>query len=135
MIYAVIAAMFLGSAVLACFIIKSQIPFPWRVLFNVIFLLLSGAFVVLTGLEETSLLVYILLFVLTLLGILTRLAAPPVLNFIGRLLANIQKQEYTNQTYEQLMRDGHRMYFCVWLFATLKVWLYILLGMSLFGWI
>lgn len=129
--YVAIIFVFLGSAVLAYLITKKRIAFWCKVWWNVFFLLISGALMLTTGIRETTLLIYALLFPITLLGILMRMFTPVVLNLIGNILSKIQNQVYEKQNYEQMMQDGHRMFFCVLMFTTLKVLLYVALLMSI----
>ena len=128
--YVAMIFVFFGSSVLAYLITKKRIAFWHKVLSNVFFLLVSGALMLITGVRETTLLVYALLCPITLLGILTRIFTPLVLNLIGNILSKIQNQVYEKQNYEQIMQDGHRMFFCVLLFTTLKVLLYVALLLS-----
>ena len=128
--YVAMIFVFFGSSVLAYLITKKRIAFWCKVLSNVFFLLVSGALMLITGVRETTLLIYALLFPITLLGILTRIFTPLVLNLIGNILSKIQNQVYEKQNYEQIMQDGHRMFFCVLLFTTLKVLLYVALLLS-----
>ena len=128
--YVAMIFVFFGSAVLAYLITKKRIAFWCKVLCNVFFLLVSGALMLITGVRETTLLIYALLFPITLLGIVMRIVTPVVLNLIGNILSKIQNQAYEKQNYEQIMQDGHRMFFCVLLFTTLKVLLYVALLMS-----
>ena len=128
--YVAMIFVFFGSSVLAYLITKKRIAFWCKVLSNVFFLLVSGALMLITGVRETTLLIYTLLFPITLLGILTRIFTPLVLNLIGNILSKIQNQVYEKQNYEQIMQDGHRMFFCVLLFTTLKVLLYVALLLS-----
>ena len=120
----------LGSYVLAYLITKKRIVFWRKVLCDVFLLLFSGILMLVTGLQETTMLIYALLFIFTLFGILVRIFTPVVLNFIGNVLSKIQKQVYEKQTYEQMLQDGYKMFFCEHLFATLKIFLYVLLLLS-----
>lgn len=130
MLYVLIFA-YLSSAVLAYFIVKRRTTFLRIVLRNVLLLFVSGVLMLITGIQETTLLAYILLVPLTLLGILTRILTPIVLNFIGNILAKILNRVYEKQNYEQMMQNSRRrMFFCVLQFTTLKVFLYIMFIMS-----
>ena len=128
--YAVMIFVFLGSAVLAYLIIRKRISVWCKILCNMFLLLVSGVLMLITGGQETTLLIYVLLFSITILGILMRFFTPVVLNLIGNILSKMQNQVYEKQNYEQIMQDGHRMFFCVMLFTTLKVLLYVALLMS-----
>ena len=129
--YVVIFCVFCSSVILAYLITKKRRAFWRKILYNTIFLLVSGILILMTGIRETSLLIYSLLLVFTLLGVLMRIFTPVVLNFVGYVLSRFQKQQYEKQSYEQLMQDGNRMFFCVLLFTTIKNLLYISLFMSI----
>lgn len=129
--------LFLASTFLAYWIMKIKISFGHKVLCNISLLLVSAIWMVLTRIQEGTLLIYILILLFTSMGILMRLTAPIVLNCTGRILSKLQKQSYEQQSYEpksyeQWMQDGHKMFFCVLLFTTMKVLLYMLLVMSAF---
>ena len=128
--YIVIFLLFLASTFLAYKIIGLKVSLWHKVLYNISFLFVSAVLMFLTRIQELTLLIYILILLLTLLGILMRLAVPTVLNCIGQFLAKITKLPYEHQNYEQLMQDGHKMFFCVLLFTSVKVLLYIALFMS-----
>lgn len=128
--YITLIILFVLSIFLAYFIIKVKLLFYKKMIINLFLLLVCGCIMIITGIKETSFLIYVLLLILTLLGILMHIIAPFVLNLIGILLSKIQKEKYTVQTYDEFMQEGHRMYFCVLIFTTLKVWLYIALGAS-----
>jgi hypothetical protein len=84
------------------------------------------------GMQTTSVLVYIILCAFTALGVLSRAIAPVMLNITGRLLAKIRKQPYNVQTYEMLLQNLPGMRSGIWLFTSIKMFLWILLTMSLF---
>lgn len=128
--YVTVIFSFCGSAFLAYLITKKRKTFWYQVLYNAVFLLVSGILMLMTGIQETTLLTYVLLLVITLLGILMRIVTPVVLNFVGDILSRMQNQQYEKQSYDQLMQEGHRMFFCVLTFTTLKVFLYVALFMS-----
>lgn len=124
------------SVFLAYFIIKANFHFLWKSLINFLLLLAFGCTMILSGIKETSLLIYIILLAQTLLGILMRIIAPLVLNITGSLLSRILKQHYTWQTYDQLMQaeySGNKMYFCVHLFTTTKIFFSIIFVASCFN--
>ena len=134
--YIVLIFLYALSMLFAYFIMKFTCKFFKKCLINLLILLTCGCIICVTGLKETSLLVYLILFSLTLLGILMRIITPLILNVIGSLLAKILKQDYTWRTYEQLMyeeQSGYKMYFCVLTFTTLKIVLYMILIASLIG--
>ncbi len=70
---------------------------------------------------------YVILVTLTLGGVAAHFIAPPLLNAIGRAVSAATGEKYKDMTYDELLRDGHRMYFAVLLFTTLKLFLYTML--------
>ena len=107
-----------------------------KVLINFASLFVLGIIMVVSGLIETTLLIYIILLVLTLLGVLMRIISPIIFNLAGSFVAKITKQDYEWLTYDQLMKEkqsGNKMYFCVLTFTTLKVALYLMLVLSFIG--
>lgn len=131
--YALIIGAYCCSAVLAYLIVKRQKGWRNKVLCDIAFLLISGIIMLLTDIQETTLLIFVLLLAFTLLGILTRVFTPIVLNCVGNLLSKVCKQEYKKQSYEQMFQESHRMFFCALQFTTLKLFLYISLIMSAFN--
>ena len=128
--YAVMILTFFGSTVLAFLIVKKRMAFWHKVLCNVFFLSVSGVLMMITGIQETTLLIYALILLITLLGIFMRIFTPLALNLVGNILSKLQNQAYEKQSYEQIMQDGHRMFFGILLFTTLKVLLYVAFLMS-----
>ena len=128
--YMIMVTVFFGSAFLAYFITKKRMPFWCQALSNLFFLLVSGVLMLITGVQETSLLIYVILLLITLLGIFMRILTPVLLNLVGNILSKIHEQAYEKQNYEQMLQDGHRMFFGVLLFTTLKVLLYLAFLMS-----
>ena len=133
MVYAIIVLVIIGSAYLAYRITKKRRTFWRNVFYNVIFLLISAILILMTGIQETSLLIYSLILLFTLLGILARIFTPIVLNFTEKVLSRLFKQAYEKQSYEQRLDDGQKMFFCVLFFNTTKVLLYVALFMSMFN--
>ena len=120
----------------AYYLMKIKLKAFIKVLVNFLCLLVFGFFIVLSGLEETTLLIYIILLTTTLFGIIARIIAPIILNLTGTFVAKITNQNYKWLTYNQLMEDepsGNKMYFCVLTFLTFKVALYLLLILSSLG--
>ena len=60
--YVIILIILLASSLAAVWIIKKQISFGIRTVFNVLFLLSVGLCVVMTGIQPTSFLIYVILF-------------------------------------------------------------------------
>ena len=91
------------SAVLSFLLVKKRRTLTKQVICNLIMLLAGCGGMLAAGMQTTSVLVYIILFVFTVLGVLTRIFAPAMLNFTGRLLAKLRKQSYNEQTYERVI--------------------------------
>ena len=117
----------------AYYIMKIKLKVFVKVLINFVSLLVFGIFMVVSGLRETTLLIYIILLVMTLFGMLMKIISPIFLNLVGNVVAKITKQDYEWLTYDQLMREkpsGIKMYFCILTFTTFKVALYLMLFIS-----
>ena len=119
------------SAVLSFLLVKKRQTLTKQVIYNLVILLAGGAGVFAAGMQTTSVLVYIILFAFTALGVLSRAIAPVMLNITGRLLAKIRKQPYNVQTYEMLLQNLPGMRSGIWLFTSIKMFFWILLTMSL----
>ena len=132
-VYIVLIALFAVSTLAAYHLLKINIAFYKRVVFNIILLIVSACILTATQIDETSLLIYILILILTLLGILMRIIAPIILNAVGRVISKLQGNRYEALSYDEFMHSGHRMYFCVLLFLTLKIVLYTILFASFAG--
>ena len=115
------------SAISAYFILRAQIKYPIKLIGNAVLLLLSLALMALTGWKDLSIFIYIIIVIFTILGISAHFLAPLLFNAIGRALAEMTKQKYQDMTYDELLYDGHRIYFAVLLFTTVKIFLYTLL--------
>ena len=128
----IIILIFLCCYIVSYKIAKKSVTFWKNVLYNTILLLLSLIFILLTGINETALLSYILVCIFTLLGIVMRIIAPRALNFISAILSKITKQPCQKENYDQLLQDDH-IFMCVVLFTSVKVLLYVALFLSLFN--
>lgn len=131
--YLILIAMFVLSTIVAYWIMQKEMSILTKIFTNAFILCFSGAAMIVTGFKETSFLLYVLLLSTTLLGILMRIITPICLNFLGRIVAKIQKEPYTEQSYDDIMHSGHKMFFCVLTFTTLKVFLYVALIASFFS--
>lgn len=131
--YLVLIALFTISTLSAYHLLKVNVAYYLKLIFNIILLIISACILVATNISETSLLIYMLILIMTSLGILLHFIVPIVLNGIGIVLSKIQGEHYVSLRYDELMRSGHRMYFCVLAFLTLKVVLYIILCASFIG--
>ncbi len=130
--YLIVVTVFFLSSILAYFIMKKEVPILTKILVNAVALCITGAAMFATGLQETTFSLYILVLGITILGILMRVIAPVFLNLFSRVMAKIHKESYTKQSYNELMSCGHRMFFCVLTFTTLKILIYIALITSFF---
>ena len=130
-----IILVFVVSFLLAVASMKIKCKYYIKVIFNLVLILMSIALLVLTGIKERSLLIFMLLFLWTVLGILMHIITPIILNLVGCIFCKIMKQDYVPQSFEQMMEasSGHRMHSCVFIFTMMKMFLYILLFASFAG--
>ena len=117
---------FVASSLLSYHIIKMELSLKSKLLRNTVSLLVSFFLLLISDVNETALTTYLLLLLLTFVGVVSRLLTPVILNSIGIIFSKLTKKEHESQSYEQLLHDGHRMYFCVLLFTTFKISLYVL---------
>ncbi len=131
--YIALIFIFIFSSLFAHFLIKQNIRSALKILLNIVGLIIFFFLVLLSGVKETSLTIYIFLILMTILGIIMRLVTPFVLNFVGFIFAKITKQEYKWTNYSQLFEadQSNKMYFCVLSFVTLKLILYSMLTLSI----
>ena len=125
--------LFIISTILAYLMVKRNYTFWTSIALDLLLLSLGGVAMIITEFKETPFLIYNLLCFFTLLGKITRLVAPLFLNAIRRILSKLQKEKYEVKSYNELMQSGHRMFFCVLSFTTLKNALYFLLILSCLG--
>ena len=128
--YIVIILIFGISHLLAYLIIRKKISLKNKLIINSAFLLVSGVLMLLTGIREITVLAFMLLILFTVLGILTRLLAPVILNIVGNIVSKISNDTYQKLSYDQMLQESHKMYFCILLYTTVKVFLYIVLLLS-----
>ena len=77
------------------------------------------------------LILYVIIFFFTVLGVAVHFIIPLLLNSIAKIVSKATQQSYTRKSYRELLLDGHRMYFAVLLYTTIKFELYVLLIISL----
>lgn len=130
--YLIITFAFFLGGFFAYLIVKNQVKFLEKVLCDVCLLIILFVVILIADIPETALLSYLLLLSFTILGILSHIVSPIILNFIGGILSKIQAVSYKRQTFEQIMQSDYRMYFCVMLFWMVKIFLCIVLLMSVF---
>ena len=118
---------FLLSGISAYFLLKAKIKYHIKLMVNAAFLIAATVLKVLTGWTDTAILIYVILVSLTVGGVITHFLAPLILNAVGRAASSATGEKYKDMTYDELLYDGHRMYFTVLLFTTLKLFLYAML--------
>lgn len=118
---------FILSGISAYFLLKIKIKYPTKLMVNAAFLIAATVLMVLTGWTDTAILIYVILVSLTVGGVITHFLAPLILNAVGRAASSATGEKYKDMTYDELLYDGHRMYFAVLLFTTLKLFLYAML--------
>lgn len=118
---------FLLSGISAYFLLKAKIKYHIKLMVNAAFLIAATVLMVLTGWTDTAILIYVILVSLTVGGVITHFLAPLILNAVGRAASSATGEKYKDMTYDELLYDGHRMYFAVLLFTTLKLFLYAML--------
>ncbi len=112
------------SNIIAYFAIKCKVKYLVRLLFNGIALVIAFILMLITGIAELVLGLYIGVAVITMIGIMFHCLTAPVLNAIGKLVSNIKKEMYLPKSYQEIFNDGHRMFFCTLLFTGLKIFMY-----------
>lgn len=122
----IIILLFVFSGISAFFATKATIKYGIKILINCCIEVACWIWLFLTDISELSLLLLIAFSCLTLLGIITHFLAPLFLNIIGKCFSKLNRNTYTPRTYDEHLHDGHRMYFCILLFTTLKTFLLIM---------
>lgn len=127
----IIILLFMFSGISAYFTMKTTIKYGYRILINCCIEVACWIWLFLTDISELSLLLLIAFSCLALLGIITHFLAPLFLNVIGKCFSKLNRDTYSPRTYDEHLYDGHRMYFCILLFTTLKTFLLIMFVASL----
>lgn len=122
----IIILLFIFSGISAYFIMKSPFKYGHKILIDLCINLACWMWLLFTDISELSLLLLISFSCLTLLGIITHFLAPLFLNIVGKCFSKWNRETYSPRTYEEHLHDGHRMYFCILLFTTLKTFLLIM---------
>ncbi len=122
----IIILLFVCSGISAYFVVKSPFKYGHKILIDLCINLACWIWLLFTDISELSLLLLISLSCLTLLGIITHFLAPLFLNIIGKCFSKWNRDTYSPRTYKEHLHDGHRMYFCILLFTTLKTFLLIM---------
>ena len=122
----IIILLLIFSGISAYFTMKATIKYQYKILINCCIVLACWIWLFLTDISELSLLLLIVFSCLQLLGIITHFLAPLFLNAIGKCFSKLNQDTYSPKTYDEHLHDGHRMYFCILLFTTLKTFLLIM---------
>lgn len=125
MVWAIIL-LFVFSGISAYFVMKSHLKYWCKILINLCINLACWMWSLFTDISELSLLLLVSFSCLTLLGIIIHFIAPLFLNIIGKCFSKWNRDTYSPKTYEEHLHDGHRMYFCILLFTTLKTFVLIM---------
>ena len=128
----IIIFLFCISGAIAFLITKKIVSIRSALLLNLSLLFVNWGLLFLPRQNDFIVNCYVIFFVLTIFGIIMRFVAPIILNLINRFFSTIQHQKYVHQTYTELLNEGHRMFFCVLLFNTLRIFLQLLILMALF---
>ncbi len=80
-----------------------------NVIINILFLLISLAFVSLSKGQHEVVEIYICLFIFTVLGMLARMLCAPVLNLLRTLTCRLTKKQYVQKTYFEYVRTNKGM--------------------------
>lgn len=126
-----IILLFILSGISAYFTMKATIRYGYRILINCCIVVACWIWLLFTDIPELSLLLLISFSSFTLLGIFAHFLAPLFLNAIGKCFSELKRDTYYPKTYNEHLRDGYRMYFCVLLFTTLKTFSLIIFAASL----
>lgn len=126
----IIICSFILSAILAYFLNKIKIKYSIYIIINIVLLTLLFLLLCFTGVKGTSLLLFFLIVLMTVIGIISHYVFPVVLNAVTFVVAKITKESYQRVDYNALLKDGHKMYFAILLFNTIKNELIILFSCS-----
>lgn len=126
----IIILLFIFSGISAYFTMKVTIKYGYKIFINCCIEVVCWTWLFLTDIYELSLLLLIAFSCLTLLGIITHFLAPLFLNTIGKCFSKLNRNTYSSKTYDEHLHDGHRMYFCILLFTTLKTFSLIMFVVS-----
>lgn len=127
----IVILLFIFSGISAYFITKVNIKYQYKILINCCTSVVCWIWLLLTDISELSLLLLIAFSCLVLSGIIIHFLAPLFLNIVGRFFSKLTRETYFPKTYEEHLNDGYRMYFCVLLFTTLKIFILVMLVVSL----
>ena len=122
----IVILLFIFSGIVAYFTMKPPLKYGYKILINCCTVIACWTWLLWADISELSLLLLIAFSCLTLLGIIIHFLAPLVLNIIGKCFSKLSRDIYSPRTYTEHLNDGHRMYFCILLFMTLKTFLLIM---------
>ena len=111
---------------------KINIRYAIKIAINIVSLLVSFIILCLIDITSTSMLIYVIIFFFTVLGVAVHFIIPLLLNSIAKIVSKATQQSYTRKSYRELLLDGHRMYFAVLLYTTIKFELYVLMIISFY---
>lgn len=131
----IVILVFLLSGIGAYFVMKIKVRYRYKIAIDFCALIVSVFILFLSNIKELSVLLLIELSSLNLLGIIVHYLAPLIFNALGFCLSKMKKAPYSPKTYNDFLNDGYRMYFCVHLFTTEKIFLFVIFIASCFDWI
>ena len=132
MVWAIILLFFL-SGICAYFTLKANIRYRYKILFNSCILIISFILLIISNISDLSVLLYVLLFMIVCMGIIIHFIFPLILNIVGICFSKQTRHSYSLKTYNEHLNNGHRMYFCVLLFTTFKIFLLVMFIASCFN--
>ena len=121
-----IVSFFLLSGVFAFFALKIKIKYGYKILINSLLLASCWIWLLFTDLTDLSVLLVSAYTCLTVVGVITHFIAPLILNFFGSFISKLTKQPFSPRTFDAHFNDGHRMYFCILLFTTIKIFSFLM---------
>lgn len=111
---------FLFSGIWAYFALKIKMKYEYNILINLCLLASCWLWLLLTDISELSILLVLAYTFLIIIGVIAHFVTPLILNSLGSCLSKLTQQSFSPKTYNELLDDGYRMYFCVLLFSTIK---------------
>lgn len=116
----IIISLFLLSGTCAYFALKIKMKYGYKILVNSCFLVTFWLCLPFTNITELSILLILAYSFLAIFGVIIHFIAPLILNFLGSCISKLTHQAFSPRTYDELLNDGYRMYFCILLFTTIK---------------
>lgn len=122
----IIISIFLFSGILAYFTLKIKMKYGYKILIRLCLLAGCWLWVILMDIPELSIILILAYTFLIIIGTIIHYIAPFILNFLGSRISKLTHQSFSPKTYNELLNDGHRMYFCLLLFTTIKNFSFIM---------